>query len=51
MRDTKVQIGKCRMKFSTTLLMLVLLDPAFAQDSNSQAVKHFDYDAHAPLDN
>jgi cephalosporin-C deacetylase-like acetyl esterase len=38
------------MKFSTTLLMLVLLDPAFAQDSNSQAVKHFDYDAHAPLD-
>ncbi len=49
MRDTKVQIGKFQMKFATTLLMLVLLDPAFAQNSYSQAVKHFDYDAHAPL--
>jgi len=38
------------MKFSATLLMFVLLEPAFAQDSYSQAVKHFDYDAHAPLD-
>jgi dienelactone hydrolase len=38
------------MKFCTTLLMLVLLEPAFAQDSYSQAVNRFEYDAHAPLD-
>lgn len=38
------------MRFSTILLGLVLLEPAFAQDSYSQAVKHFDYDAQAPLD-
>jgi len=38
------------MKFCATLLMFVLLRPAFAQDSYSQAVRHFDYDPHAPLD-
>jgi cephalosporin-C deacetylase-like acetyl esterase len=38
------------MKFSATLLMLVLLDTAFAQDPNSQAARQFDYDPHAPLD-
>jgi dienelactone hydrolase len=38
------------MKFSAILLMLAVLEPAFAQDSYSQAVKHFDYDPHAPLD-
>jgi cephalosporin-C deacetylase-like acetyl esterase len=38
-----------RMRFSAILLGLVLLEPNFAQDSYSQAVRHFDYDAHAPL--
>ena len=38
------------MKFLAVLLILVLLEPAFAQDSYRQAAKHFDYDAHAPLD-
>jgi len=38
------------MKFSAILLMLAVLEPAFAQDSYSQAVSHFDYDPHAPLD-
>jgi dienelactone hydrolase len=37
------------MKFSAILLIVVLLEPAFAQD-DSQAARHFDYDTHAPLD-
>jgi cephalosporin-C deacetylase-like acetyl esterase len=38
------------VKFSTILLTLVLLEPAFAQGSYSQAIKHFHYDARASLD-
>ncbi len=38
------------MKFSAILLMLFLLEPVFAQDSYSLALKHFQYDAHTPLD-
>ncbi len=38
------------MKFPAALLILVLLEPVFAQDSYRQAAKHFDYDARAPLD-
>lgn len=41
------------MKFFFALLIGViggLLKPAFAQDSYSAAVKHFEYDAHSPLD-
>jgi len=38
------------MKFLAALLILVLLEPVFAQNSYRQAVKHFEYDARAPLD-
>lgn len=38
------------VKFSTILLVLLLLEPSFAKGSYSQALKHFDYDAHASLD-
>jgi len=38
------------MKFSAILLIVVLLEPAFGQDSYSKAAKHFDYDTRAPLD-
>lgn len=38
------------MKFSVILLIVVLLEPAFSQDSYSKAVKYFDYDTHASLD-
>jgi hypothetical protein len=37
------------MKFSGALLISLLLEPPLAQDSYSQAVKHFDYDPSAPL--
>lgn len=38
------------MKFFATLLILLLLEPVFAQGSYRKAAKHFDYDARAPLD-
>jgi cephalosporin-C deacetylase-like acetyl esterase len=37
-------------KFAAILLMSLLFESAFARASYSQAVKHFDYDASAPLD-
>jgi dienelactone hydrolase len=38
------------MKFSAILVIVLLLEPAFGQDSYSKAVMHFDYDTQAPLD-
>jgi len=38
------------MKVLATLLILVLLEPVFAQGSYRQAAHHFDYDSRAPLD-
>ena len=38
------------MKFLAAMLILVLLEPVFAQDSYRQAAKHYEYDARAPLD-
>ena len=49
----RIQITEILVKVFPALLMGVIggaLQPALAQDSYSSAVKHFEYDAHAPLD-
>jgi len=38
------------MRFVIVLFLFAFLQSAFAQDSYSQATKHFDYDARAPLE-
>lgn len=48
--QTRTQVSEFRMRSFLILLVLLSLKPAFAQNSYSQAVKHFVYDSHAPLD-